>query len=302
MKIIHRSIFLVLYLTALYGQLTVSTVSSGNANGTYSKGDGPIDINVTLGETVVVVSGTPQLTLETGLGTPYPADAVAVYTGGSGTNVLTFRYTIQTGDYSADLNYESTSALNLNGASINDSNGDPVVSFILPDLASANSLAGTGIGSGKDFVIKTITATADITLRSGTGRNSNTIGLAGHMNADNKVTFTLNLFGDDAKSLALGGYLNGEVTPYIAWDEYNNDPENFVYNAQFDISSITATTLDIDYTASNVQSSNASAIKHADNFDIRLKIVDGDFGNLIWLNIDNWGNAGVTDYLLYDGD
>ena len=90
MKIIHRSIFLVLYLTALYGQLTASTVSSGNANGTYSKGDGPIDINVTLGETVVVVSGIPQLTLETGLGGRYPDDAVANYTGGSGTNVLTF--------------------------------------------------------------------------------------------------------------------------------------------------------------------------------------------------------------------
>ena len=78
MKIIHRSILLVLSLTALYGQLTVNSVNSANANGTYSKGDGPIDINVTLGETVVVVSGTPQLTLETGLGTDYPADAVAV--------------------------------------------------------------------------------------------------------------------------------------------------------------------------------------------------------------------------------
>ena len=99
MKIIHRSIFLVLSLTLLYGQPTVASVSSANANGTYSKGGGPIDITVTLSETVVVVSGTPQLTLETGLGTPYPADAVAVYTGGSGTNVLTFRYTIQTGEF-----------------------------------------------------------------------------------------------------------------------------------------------------------------------------------------------------------
>ena len=108
MKIIHRSIFLVLSLTVLHGQPTVVTVSSANANDTYSRGDGPIDITVTLSETVVVVSGTPQLTLETGLGAPYPDDAIANYTGGSGTNVLTFRYTIQTGDYSADLQYNST--------------------------------------------------------------------------------------------------------------------------------------------------------------------------------------------------
>ena len=44
MKIIHRSILLVLSLTVLHGQPTVVTVSSANANGTYSKGDGPIDI------------------------------------------------------------------------------------------------------------------------------------------------------------------------------------------------------------------------------------------------------------------
>ncbi len=59
----------------------VSTVSSSTEDGIYSVGDS-IDLSVTFSE-AVLVSGIPQLALETGV-----SDAVVNYTGGSGTSTL----------------------------------------------------------------------------------------------------------------------------------------------------------------------------------------------------------------------
>ena len=53
-----------------------------------------LGIQVTFSETVTV-SGTPQLTLETG-----SDDAVVNYASGSGSNELTFTYTISAGENS----------------------------------------------------------------------------------------------------------------------------------------------------------------------------------------------------------
>ena len=61
-----------------------------------------ITINVVFSRAVSVnTGGTPQLSLETG-----SADQTAFYSSGSGTNTLTFSYTVQDGDTSADLNYQ----------------------------------------------------------------------------------------------------------------------------------------------------------------------------------------------------
>ena len=80
---------------------TVSSVTSTAANGTYQAG-AVLSITVTFSE-AVLVSGTPQLKLETGA-----IDRVVNYTSGSGTATLTFRYTVQAGDTSRDLNYLGT--------------------------------------------------------------------------------------------------------------------------------------------------------------------------------------------------
>ena len=85
---------------------TVSTVSSTTANGTYKAGDA-ISITVVFDE-AVTVSGTPQLTLETG-----STDRVVNYASGSGSNTLVFNYTVQAGDTSSDLDYVATSSLAL---------------------------------------------------------------------------------------------------------------------------------------------------------------------------------------------
>ena len=73
----------VLLFSSFFGVAqTVTSVSSTAANGTYKVGD-VIPITVTFSANVTV-TGTPQLTLETG-----SSDAVVNYSSGSGSNTLT---------------------------------------------------------------------------------------------------------------------------------------------------------------------------------------------------------------------
>jgi hypothetical protein len=92
---------------------SVTSVSASTLNGAYNEGD-VITVEVTFSENVIV-TGTPQITLETGA-----TDRLASYSGGTGSATLTFTYTVQAGDTSADLDYVSTSALALNGGTIQD--------------------------------------------------------------------------------------------------------------------------------------------------------------------------------------
>ena len=91
-----------------------------------------IDITVTFSG-IVYVAGTPTLLLETGV-----TDRYASYLSGSGSNVLTFRYSAQAGDYSTDLDYVSSSALSLNGGAIYDVIGN--ANLTLPIAGSSGSL------------------------------------------------------------------------------------------------------------------------------------------------------------------
>ncbi|MCX5944139.1 MAG: FG-GAP-like repeat-containing protein [Cyanobacteria bacterium] len=110
-------------------------LTSTNADDTYGLGD-TITIKVPFSEVVTVdtTDGTPTLLLETG-----SSDQVATYTTGSGTNTLTFTYTVQGGDTSVDLDYNSGSALELNGGTIQDAAGNNA-SLSLPAPGAAGSL------------------------------------------------------------------------------------------------------------------------------------------------------------------
>ena len=77
---------------------TVASVGASTANGSYNAGD-VIAITVEFSENVTV-SGTPQLTLETGT-----TDGVASYSSGSGTSTLTFNYTVGSSENTDDLGY-----------------------------------------------------------------------------------------------------------------------------------------------------------------------------------------------------
>ncbi len=115
------------------GDMTAPTVSGVNpvtADGTYGTDD-QITFDVAFTEDVIV-TGTPQITLETGA-----TDRVASYTSGSGSQILRFTYTVLAGDTSADLDYISTAALALNSGTIKDGAGNGAT-LTLPALGSGS--------------------------------------------------------------------------------------------------------------------------------------------------------------------
>lgn len=92
-----------------------------------------IDIQMAFSN-IVTVTGSPTLLIETG-----STDRTAVFAGGSGTNTLTFNYTIQPGDNTNDLDYAAYNALSLNGGSILGATGD--ATLILPKPGNPGSLS-----------------------------------------------------------------------------------------------------------------------------------------------------------------
>lgn len=115
----------------------VTGVNATSLDGTYKIADA-IMLTVSFDQAVMVdvSGGLPTLLLETG-----SVDREATYVSGSGSNTLTFNYTVQAGDLSADLDYASTAALALSGAAIKNASGDDAV-LTLPAVGGANSIAG----------------------------------------------------------------------------------------------------------------------------------------------------------------
>ena len=169
---------------------TILDVSSSKVNGSYKAGE-QIPITIQFSESVTV-TGTPQLTLETGA-----TDRIAGYTSGTGSSILTFTYTVQSGDTSSDLEYVNTSSLALNSGTIKDSAGNNAT-LTLPTLAASggtNSLA-----ANKDIVIDT-TAPASFTV--GTVESTGGTVESGYWNSTNTgLNISLNLPND---STLVGG-------------------------------------------------------------------------------------------------
>ena len=170
---------------------TVASVSSNTASGSYKAGD-VIDIDVVFSE-VVTVSGTPQITLETG-----STDQVVNYSSGSGTAILTFNYTVQPNDTSADLDYISTSALTLNGGSIQDANGNNAI-LTLTSPGASNSLGAneaividTGVPTIASTTVASNNSTIDVTFSEAV---YNATGGSGALEVSD---FTLSLSGGTA--------------------------------------------------------------------------------------------------------
>ncbi|NBO62374.1 MAG: hypothetical protein EBU82_15745, partial [Flavobacteriia bacterium] len=140
----------------------VSGVSSPLANGSYKAGT-VIDIGVVFSGPVLV-TGTPQLTLETGT-----TDRVVSYSSGSGSNTLVFKYVVQPGDTSADLDYVLTTALSLSGGTIKDVAGNDAV------LTLATPGASGSLGASKALVIDTTAPAPTVALSSDTGTNGDRV-------------------------------------------------------------------------------------------------------------------------------
>ena len=158
---------------------TVSSVTSTTADGQYNAGD-VIDIVVTFDE-AVVVTGTPQLTLETG-----STDRVVDYASGSGSTELVFKYTVQAGDTSGDLDYVATTSLGLNGGTIKDIAGN----------AATLTLAAPGqsgsIANAEAIVVDTTAPDAPVITSISTPNSDTTPTISGTAEANSTVTIYAN--------------------------------------------------------------------------------------------------------------
>jgi large repetitive protein len=136
---------------------TVTNVTSTTANDIYGV-SAVIPVTLQFSE-VVNVTGTPQLTFETGA-----TDQVANYSSGSGTDTLTFVYTVQAGDASADLDYVDMNSLTLNGGTIQDVVTNNA-NLVLPTPGDTGSL-----GFNKNIAIDTTAPTVtNVTSTSADG-------------------------------------------------------------------------------------------------------------------------------------
>ena len=112
--------------------------TSTTTNKTVRYGD-TVQIKVSFSE-AVNVTGWPVMIMETGTG-----DQTATCFGGcagSSLTSITLAYKVRVGDISSDLNYQSTAAILLNGATIKNA-GNSDATLTLPALNSVNSLAGS---------------------------------------------------------------------------------------------------------------------------------------------------------------
>ena len=121
-------------------QPTVTSVTSTTTNGSYKHTD---TVNVRLNfNRPVLVTGSPRILLNT---TP---SAYANYVSGSGTNILDFSYTVTGPENSTDLDYATTSSLELNGATMTNINTLVSAILTLPAPSGIGSL-----GANKNIVI-----------------------------------------------------------------------------------------------------------------------------------------------------
>ncbi len=217
---------------------TVANVTSGTANGTYKVGD-VINVQIGFSETVLV-TGTPQLTLETGT-----TDRVINYTSGSNSSTLTFSYTVQAGDTSADLDYVSTSALALNGGTIKDLAGNNAL-LTLPAPGAAGSL-----GANRNLVIDGVAPTVSGVTSStanGTYKAGEVVSIQVNFSEAVTVTGTPQLTLETGATDRVVNYASGSGTSTLT----------FNYTVQAG-----DTSADLDYVSTTALALNGGTIKDA---------------------------------------
>ena len=215
---------------------TVTGVTSTTSNGSYKQGD-VIAVNIVFSE-VVNVTGTPQLTLETG-----SSDAVVDYSSGSGSNTLTFNYTVASDHTTSDLDYLGTSSLALNSGTIKDA------ALNAATLTLASPGAVNSLSTNKDILVDgTVPTVTGVTSAISNGTYSSgdvipiTIGFSEIVN----VTGTPQLTLETGNSDAVVNYSSGTGTNTLT----------FNYTVSSD-----HTTSDLDYLATNSLALNSGTIK-----------------------------------------
>ena len=110
------------------GDIYLAGYTNGALEGKTNSGDNDVII-------FKYSSGIPSIKLETG-----DIDNFAHYRSGTGTNSLVFNYTVQEGDITSDLDYVSTTSLEINSGSIKNTPGsDAVLTLPSPGLTGSTS-------------------------------------------------------------------------------------------------------------------------------------------------------------------
>jgi hypothetical protein len=197
----------------------IAPVRSNTANGNYGSG-AAIILTLQFSEAVFVstTGGIPTLQLETGT-----LDRYASYIGGSGTNTLSFSYTVQAGDSSADLDQLSSNALQLNGGTIRDAAGNNAILTLaapgaLGSLAADADLLIDGIAPTGSLAGSITTDTGQTaSISSGGLTNDNTLGLSGTYADANGVT-SIEIYDGTTKlgNASFGGGAWSYLTPALA--------------------------------------------------------------------------------------
>ncbi|PKN94770.1 MAG: hypothetical protein CVU44_02890 [Chloroflexi bacterium HGW-Chloroflexi-6] len=114
----------------------------------YCNASDTVQISVAFSEVVAVntFGGTPSLSLNSG--------GTAAYLSGTNSNTLVFEYTIAAGQNASDLDYTSTSALTLNGGTIQDAATNNAT------LTLASPGASGSLGNDENLVVDTTAPTA----------------------------------------------------------------------------------------------------------------------------------------------
>ncbi|MFP5206343.1 MAG: Ig-like domain repeat protein [Acidobacteriota bacterium] len=233
----------------IYTPAHVVGISTSTANGTYLPGT-TIPLTVTFSR-AVNVTGTPQLTLNTS------PNATATYSSGSGTNALTFQYTIAIGQATSgnatggDLDYTSTSALDLNGGTIKDTGGiSAVLALYVPGAAGSLSATNKIVISPKGT--PTVTVTPQSTAIAPWQSLSVTVMVSGGAGAPTP-TGTVILSGGGYASAATA-LTNGSVTFTIPAGSLPAGSDNLTANYTPDTNSST------DYIGASGKTATAIAV------------------------------------------
>ena len=182
----------------------VTDVTASTANGHYKAGE-TVSVQVTFDETVTTTAGGATLTLDVGgAGRAVPVSAATSST------TLTFDYTVQAGDTSADLDYISTTALALAGGTIQGSSG--AADLTLPSPGATGSL-----GANKAIVIDT---TAPVVTDAGISITGAT-GTGGAFKVDDTVTASWETSGSDGDT-NITGSLGRATVDFSAFGGANN--------------------------------------------------------------------------------
>ena len=206
------------------------TVSSVVASGGGIDGSGNGDLNaghvvtltVSLSDAVTVAGGVPTLSLNNG--------GTASYTGGSGSNALTFSYTVGAGEDTGDL---SVTSFNLNGSTVSDAATNDAV------------VAGAVTNPSGILQIDTIAPTVSSVVASGGGIDGSG---NGDLNAGHVVTLTVSL--SDAVTVAGGvptlSLNNGGTASYTGGSGSNALTFSYTVGAGEDTGDLSVTSFNLN--------------------------------------------------------